>query len=148
MHEMVEGIVVRGPDSAGLALYGDHDRLPEDYSSVSMLDAPSDIKQLVAEKLPQSADVSVEEFAETTFVRAKVFSKELSQVVREVAPEAMIIGTGDDSVVYKGVSNPMDYAKPTASRATGGRVSSTPSSHKICWRALTHLGRYRPIHGA
>src|SRR5699024_7452755 len=120
MHEMVEGIVVRGPDSAGLALYGDHDRLPEDYSSVSMLDAPSDIKQLVAEKLPQSADVSVEEFAETTFVRAKVFSKELSQVVREVAPEAMIIGTGDDSVVYKGVGNPMDLRDTyRLSEATG-----------------------------
>lgn len=120
MHDMVEGIVVRGPDSAGLALYGDRHRLPEDYSSVSMLDAPNDIKQLVADKLPQNADVSVEEFAETTFVRAKVFSKELAQVVREVAPDAMVIGTGDDSVVYKGVGNPMDLRETyRLSEATG-----------------------------
>ena len=27
MHEMVEGIVVRGPDSAGVALYGDRERI-------------------------------------------------------------------------------------------------------------------------
>src|SRR5699024_4570195 len=58
MHEMVEGIVVRVHDYDRLSLYGDHDRLPEDYSSVSILYAPSDIKQLVAEKLPHSADVS------------------------------------------------------------------------------------------
>ena len=107
MQEMVEGIVVRGPDSAGLALYGDHDRLPEDYSSVSLLDAPDDIKERVSQKLPD-ADVTVEDFAETTFIRAKVKSQELANVVREVAPDAMVIGTGDDSVVYKGVGNPMD----------------------------------------
>ncbi len=107
MHEMVEGIVVRGPDSAGLALYGDHDRLPKDYSSASLLDAPDDIKDRVSQKLPD-ADVTVEEFAETTFIRAKVKSQELAKVVREVAPDAMVIGTGDDSVVYKGVGNPKD----------------------------------------
>src|SRR5690625_312441 len=107
MYEMVEGIVVRGPDSAGIAIYGDHDRLPEDYSSVSLLHAPEDIEQLVSDKLPD-ADVGVEELAETTFIRAKVKSQELAKTVREVAPDAMVIGTGDDSVVYKGVGNPMD----------------------------------------
>src|SRR5699024_3868281 len=100
MHEMVEGIVVRGPDSAGLALYGDHDRLPEDYSSASLLDAPDDIKQRVSQKLP-NADVTVEEFAEPTFIRAKVKSQELAKVVREVAPDAMVIGIGEESMVYK-----------------------------------------------
>src|SRR5690625_2240434 len=110
MHEMVEGIVVRGPDSAGLALYGDHDRLPEDYSSASLLDAPDDIKERVSQKLPD-ADVTVEEFAETTFIRAKVKSQELAKVVREAAPDAMVIGTGDDSVVYKGVGNPLDLSE-------------------------------------
>ena len=107
MHAMVEGIEVRGPDSAGVAIYGDRERLPEDYSSVSVLNAPENLKELVSEKLPD-ADVTTEDFADTTFVRAKVKSVELSKVVAEVAPEAISIGTGDDSVVYKGVGNPLD----------------------------------------
>lgn len=119
MYEMVEGIVVRGPDSAGMAIYGDRERLPEDYSSVSLLNAPEDIQQRLTEKLPD-ADVGIEELAETTFIRAKVKSEELAEVVREAAPEAMVIGTGDDSVVYKGVGNPMDLRETyRLSEATG-----------------------------
>lgn len=110
MNEMVEGILVRGPDSAGIAIYGDEERLPEDYSSVSLLEAPENIEQLVSDKLPDG-DVTVEKMAETTFIRAKVSSKELSLSVQEVAPDAMVIGTGDDMFVYKGVGNPMDLAK-------------------------------------
>src|SRR5699024_5117361 len=106
MQEIAEGIAVSGPCAAGLALYGDHDRLPEDFSSVSLLDAPDDIKERVSQKLP-AADVTVEDFAETTFIRAKAKSQELANVVREVAPDAMVIGTGDDSVVYKAVGASM-----------------------------------------
>ena len=92
MHEMVDGIVVRGPDSAGIALYGDRERLPEGYSSVSLLDAPGDIKQRLAEKLP-NADVSVENMADTTFIRAKMKSEELVTFVRDAAPEASVQAT-------------------------------------------------------
>lgn len=119
MHEMVDGIVVRGPDSAGIALYGDRERLPEGYSSVSLLDAPGDIKQRLAEKLP-NADVSVENMADTTFIRAKMKSEELVTFVRDAAPEASVIGAGDDSVIYKGVGNPMDLRETyRLSEATG-----------------------------
>lgn len=107
MHEMVDGIVVRGPDSAGIALYGDRERLPEDYSSVSLLSAPENIVEIVSEKLPD-ADVMSEQMAETTYIRANVASKELVSVVREVVPDARVIGAGDDMVVYKGVGNPKD----------------------------------------
>src|SRR5699024_9992107 len=108
MHEMVEGIVVRGPDSAGVALYGDRERPPEDYSSVSLLGAPGDIRHRLVEKLPTDADVSVEEMADTTAIRAKMDVEELTRSVREIAPEASVIGSGADSVIYKGVGNPMD----------------------------------------
>lgn len=119
MHEMVEGIVVRGPDSAGVALYGDRDRLPENYSSVSMLGAPDDVVERVRKKLPD-ADVTGEQMAETMYVRAKVASKELVKVIREVAPEARQIGTGDDMVVYKGVGSPLDLRETyRLSDATG-----------------------------
>lgn len=119
MHEMVEGIVVRGPDSAGVALYGDSKRVPEDYSSVSLLNAPSNIKELVSGKLPE-ADVTIEDLADTTFIRAKVPVKELVMVVREVAPDASVIGSGEDSVVYKGVGNPLDLRETyRLSDATG-----------------------------
>ncbi len=120
MHEMVDGIVVRGPDSAGVALYGDRERLPEDYSSVSLLDAPGDIKQRLADKLPNAADVSVENMADTTFIRAKMKSEDLVTFVREAAPEASVIGAGDDSIIYKGVGNPMDLRETyRLSEATG-----------------------------
>lgn len=120
MHEMVEGIVVRGPDSAGIALYGDRERLPEDYSSVSLLDAPGDIKQRLTDKLPNAADVSVENLADTTFIRAKMKSEDLVTFVREAAPEASVIGAGDDSIIYKGVGNPMDLRETyRLSEATG-----------------------------
>lgn len=119
MHEMVEGIVVRGPDSAGVALYGDRDRLPENYSSVSMLGAPDDVVERVRKKLPD-ADVTGEQMAETMYIRAKVASKELVKVIREVAPEGRQIGTGDDMVVYKGVGSPLDLRETyRLSDATG-----------------------------
>ena len=120
MHEMVDGIVVRGPDSAGVALYGDRERLPEDYSSVSLLNAPGDTKQRLEEKLPNSADVSVENMSDTTFIRAKMKSDELLTFVREAVPEASVIGAGDDSVIYKGVGNPLDLRETyRLSEATG-----------------------------
>ena len=108
MHEMVDGIVVRGPDSAGVAIYGDRELLPEEYSSVSLLDAPGDTRQRVAERLSHDADVSVENVSDTTFIRAKMPSDQLVALVREIVPEASVIGAGDDSVIYKGVGNPMD----------------------------------------
>lgn len=108
MHEMVDGIVVRGPDSAGVAIYGDRELLPEEYSSVSLLDAPGDTRQRLAEKLSHDADVSVENMSDTTFIRAKMPSDQLVALVREIVPEASVIGAGDDSVIYKGVGNPMD----------------------------------------
>ncbi|MDN6637496.1 MAG: glutamine amidotransferase, partial [Yaniella sp.] len=52
--------------------------------------------------------------------RAKVKSEALAEVGREAAPAAMVIGTGDDSVVYKGVGNPMDLRETyRLSEATG-----------------------------
>jgi len=108
MHEMVEGIVVRGPDSAGVAIYGDKERLPEDYSSVSLLHAPGDLKQRLIEKLPTDADVTVENMSDTTFIRAKLDVDELAKHARDVAPEATLIGSGEEGVIYKGVGNPLD----------------------------------------
>lgn len=120
MHEMVDGIVVRGPDSAGVALYGDRERLPEDYSSVSLLDAPVDTRQRLAERLSSDADVSVENMSDTTFIRAKMPSEQLVALVRDIVPEASVIGSGDDSVIYKGVGNPMDLRETyRLSDATG-----------------------------
>lgn len=120
MHEMVDGIVVRGPDSAGVALYGDRERLPEDYSSVSLLDAPVDTRQRLAEGLSSDADVSVENMSDTTFIRAKMPSEQLVALVRDIVPEASVIGSGDDSVIYKGVGNPMDLRETyRLSDATG-----------------------------
>src|SRR5699024_11946737 len=40
--------------------------------------------------------------------RAKCPVKELVLIAREVAPDASVIVSGEDSVVYKGVGNPLD----------------------------------------
>ena len=151
LHEMVEGIVVRGPDSAGVALYGDRERLPEDYSSVSLLSAPGDLKERLVEKLPNDADVSVEDMSDTTFIRAKMKADELVRIVRDIAPEASVIGSGEDSIIYKGIGNPMDLRETyRLSETTGWRASSTPTGHRIrreCRRCAPVLGQWA-IHRA
>src|SRR5699024_7308759 len=83
---------------------------PEDHSSASLRGAPGDIKGRCSQKLPAAA-VSVDEFAETTFIPAKAKSQESAKVVREVAPDALVIGTGADSVLCKGVGNPLDLSE-------------------------------------
>ncbi len=100
---MLGQLAERGPDSAGVAVYGDRRRCPPGYAAVSVLDAPAGL----AVELP---DPVITVAGETTIVAAPVTPAELAAAVRTAAPRARIVGAGTDLTVYKGVGNPRELA--------------------------------------
>ncbi|WP_328307017.1 glutamine amidotransferase [Actinomycetospora sp. NBC_00405] len=105
LESMLCGVVERGPDSAGVAVYGDTRRCPEGYAAVSVL-------------LPPGADTSglsvdgalVTPAGDTTIVGAPVDVDTLVERVRTAFPTAVVIGSGHDLTVYKGTGHPRDLA--------------------------------------
>ncbi|MGM0929670.1 MAG: glutamine amidotransferase [Actinomycetota bacterium] len=120
MAEMMKGIVVRGPDSAGVAIYGDRERCPQGHSIISLLNAPVDVAEAVAKQLPNVDQVAVEQVGETTVLTAEVTTEELSAAVAAAAPQSVAVGLGEDMVVYKGVGHPTDLAETYRLRSASG----------------------------
>ena len=119
LETMLCGVVERGPDSAGVAIYGDRRRCPEGYAAVSVLDAPADL----AASLP---DARVTVAGDTTVVAAPVAPEALADAVRAAAPEALVVGVGADLTVYKGTGHPRDLARTYGLAGAAG------------WQALAH----------
>lgn len=111
MSQMLSGIVVRGPDSAGVAIYGDTTRCPEGHSAVSLLHAPEDLAQRLENHLPGTSEVHVDQAGETTVVTAALPRQELLNTIKEQIPEALVVGSGDELMVYKGAGHPEELAK-------------------------------------
>ena len=109
---MLGEMVDRGPDSAGMAIYGDPTWSPVGHSSVSVLGAGSDAVFL-ADSLTESvgAAVTVLEADPTTVIHAAVPTDVLLAAVREMLPAAVIIGFGEDVTVLKGMGNPLELAR-------------------------------------
>lgn len=126
MSEMLSGIVVRGPDSAGVAIYGDTDRCPEGHSAVSLLSAPEDLAQRLEGHLPDSAELRVNQVGETTTVTAAVSREELLRAVKDQAEEATVVGSGNELIVYKGVGDPRKLAETYRLKEVSG------------WQGLAH----------
>jgi glutamate synthase domain-containing protein 1 len=107
LETMLCQVIERGPDSAGVAVYGDRRRCPAGYAVVSVLigdgEAPKD-----ALAIP---DVLVTEAGDTTIIAAPVALDELLVAVREALPRARVVGSGTDLTVYKGTGHPRDLAK-------------------------------------
>jgi len=117
LEAMLCQVAERGPDSAGVAVYGDRRRCPEGYAAVSLLDAPPDLSNLVSGEWSQEttrhsrgAEVLVTEAGATTVVAAPVSREALVAAVRAAAPEAMIVGSGTELTVYKGIGAPRQLA--------------------------------------
>lgn len=113
MHGMLCEIVERGPDSAGLALYGS-DRLTPSGSSAITVIGVADADDLAAElkdALPAGSDPTVVTYAELLLINATVDVPTLERVVRTVLPEAHIIGRGSNVAVLKGVGHPVELAE-------------------------------------
>ncbi|MBA2951570.1 glutamine amidotransferase [Streptomyces himalayensis] len=103
LEAMLGQIVERGPDSAGVAVYGDRRRCPEGHAAVSVIGALPDA-------FPGLPEVLVTKAGDTTIVAAPVAPDVLAAAVRKAAPDALIVGTGTDLTVYKGTGNPRDLA--------------------------------------
>jgi glutamate synthase domain-containing protein 1 len=110
LEAMLGQVVERGPDSAGVAVYGDRRRCPEGHAAVSVLDAPQGLGEAVSRRLPGRPDVLVTAAGATTVLAAPVAPAELAAAVRAVAPQSLVVGTGTDLTVYKDIGNPRDVA--------------------------------------
>ena len=103
LETMLGQVAERGPDSAGVAVYGDRRRCPEGHAAVSLLDVPADLGSTLPLVVP---DVLITEAGDTTVVAAPTSVEELVAAVRMHAPGALLVGSGTELTVYKGVGAP------------------------------------------
>lgn len=126
LDDMLCGVTERGPDSAGIAVYGDTDRNPPGGSAVSVLAAPDDLDAAVSARLPGHPPVGIDRAGATTVVTAPVGSEALATAVAAAAPDALVVGSGSDLVVYKDVGAPAALAAAYRLREVSG------------WQGLAH----------
>jgi glutamate synthase domain-containing protein 1 len=105
-------MVERGPDSAGVAVYGDRRRCPEGHAAVSVLlpagTDPARFTESVRAALPGAPEVLLTGAGDTTVLAAPVPVDDL--VAAAGAVDALVVGSGTDLTVYKGTGNPRDLA--------------------------------------
>ena len=109
--DMLDAMCDRGPDSAGMAVYGDPTWSPAGEATVSLLDSPIGATEL-AEQLSHQLSVTVtgHDLDPTVVLHAPIAADALTVAVRSLVPEARVIGSGADLTVLKGVGNPTDLA--------------------------------------
>lgn len=114
VESMLCQVVERGPDSAGVAVYGDRRRVPAGHAAVSLLlpNATStwDLAASVRTALPSAPELLMTEAGDTTVVAAPVKVDELVAAVRGSNPDATVVGSGTDLTVYKGTGDPRELA--------------------------------------
>ncbi|GAA2900414.1 glutamine amidotransferase [Pseudonocardia halophobica] len=121
LETMLCQVVERGPDSAGVAVYGDRRRCPEGHAAVSVLvPAGTDFGVL---GLPE---LLVTEAGDTTVLAAPVSPDALVAAVRTALPDATVVGSGTDLTVYKGTGHPRALAETYDLAAAQG------------WQGLAH----------
>ncbi len=98
LESMLCQMAERGPDSAGVAVYGDRRHCPPGFSAVSVLGELPD--------LPFDARITMA--GDTTIVAAPLPAAELAAAVRTAA---LVVGSGTELTVYKGIGNPRDLAR-------------------------------------
>ncbi|MFB8009482.1 glutamine amidotransferase family protein [Nocardia sp. NPDC056000] len=112
---MLDQMCDRGPDSAGMAVYGDPVWSPPGTITVSLLDSPLSAAEL-AERLTAALGMEVTAIAlDPTIVLHAALPAEggsdvLVRAVRDIAPDARVIGFGSDLAVLKGIGNPTELA--------------------------------------
>jgi glutamate synthase domain-containing protein 1 len=119
LETMLGQVAERGPDSAGVAVYGDRRRCPAGHTAVSVLvpgdgqhsdAARADLGAAVRSALPRTPEILVTTAGATTVLAAPVVLDVLVDAVRRSAPDALVVGAGRDLTVYKGVGSPRDLA--------------------------------------
>src|SRR5258708_9498124 len=95
LHQAAE----RGPDSAGVALYGDARLTPPGHAAVSLLSPGLPAKEIAA-RVGGGADAVVA--GQSVVVRSLATEvAELERAVRDAFPEAIVTGRGSDLAVLK-----------------------------------------------
>jgi methylamine---glutamate N-methyltransferase subunit A len=125
LESMLCQVVERGPDSAGVAVYGDRRRCPEGHTAVSLLLGATAAADLPA-MLSGVPDPVVTEAGDTTVLAAPVPVTELVAAVSAAVPDAMVVGAGTELTVYKGTGDPRELA----------RTYDLAGAHG--WQALAH----------
>jgi len=108
---MLGALADRGPDSAGMAIYGDPTWSPEGHSTVTLLDNAVPATEL-ATALTAELGVPVTGIDEspTTVLHAPTDYEILTAAARTASPRARLIGFGSDLTVLKGVGHPRGLA--------------------------------------
>ncbi|SEC67094.1 N-methylglutamate synthase subunit A [Streptomyces sp. 3213] len=102
---MLGQVVERGPDSAGVAVYGDPRLSPPGRAVVSLLGVtPAAAEAALPGTTAVAADV-------TTVVHAELSVAALLAAVADALPHATVIGSGTDMAVLKGTGNPVELAE-------------------------------------
>jgi methylamine---glutamate N-methyltransferase subunit A len=108
---MLGQLADRGPDSAGMAIYGDPTWSPDGHSTVTLLNSPVPATELA---MTLTADLGIPvtgiDKSPTTIVHAPVDYESLTAATRIAAPGARLIGFGSDLTVLKGIGNPAALA--------------------------------------
>ena len=125
LSSMMCQIVDRGPDSAGLAVYGTPGLVAANTSTLSLLGKDqgmpvAGIAAALENLLPASAGTTVKVVGDTTFVSSAVDTGLLAKAVRETLPESTIIGRGEHVAVMKSVGHPMEIAAEHGLEAMSG----------------------------
>ena len=115
-------VTERGPDSAGVAVYGDPRWSPAGSAAVSILPGPATVDDVRA-ALPGTQVVDA---GQTLVLSAPTTVDELVAAVRAALPAALVIGQGEDVAVLKGVGHPRTLAAEFGLAAAQG------------WQAVAH----------
>lgn len=115
---MLGEMVDRGPDSAGMAIYGDPTFSPAGHASVSVLGADTGLAAAAGAVL--GVDVTAIDLPPTTVLHAPVPAHELTAVIRSIDPGATVIGLGEEVTVLKGMGDPLDLARGFGLPAASG----------------------------
>ncbi|MFI6619637.1 glutamine amidotransferase [Streptomyces sp. NPDC050528] len=102
---MLGQVVERGPDSAGVAVYGDPRLSPPGRAVVSLLGVTP---QEASTALPDTVVVGADA---TTVVHAESPVPELLAAIATALPQATVIGSGKGFAVLKGTGNPVQLAE-------------------------------------
>jgi len=113
MHGMLCEIVERGPDSAGLALYGSDRLTPSGSSAITAIGTadPDELAVTLARILPEGSAPTVVAYAESLLINATADAPTLERAVRTALPQSPIIGRGSNVAVLKGVGHPVELAE-------------------------------------
>jgi glutamate synthase domain-containing protein 1 len=103
-------VTERGPDSAGVAVYGDPRWSPPGRSTVSLLPGGATADDVATAVRARLADAEVVDAGQTLVVHAATDPDTLVAAVRSVVPGAIVIGQGEDVAVLKGVGHPQVLA--------------------------------------